>query len=64
MVFSRFVANVLTGFLVVDSRIRLDFFSGILDPDDLLCDVADDKDQLIAIYEEEGQHQRLDSSRS
>ncbi|XP_073437783.1 partitioning defective 3 homolog isoform X19 [Dendrobates tinctorius] len=29
---------------------------GILDLDDILCDVADDKDRLVAIYEEQDPH--------
>ncbi|KAG9476474.1 hypothetical protein GDO78_003167 [Eleutherodactylus coqui] len=29
---------------------------GILDVDDILCDVADDKDRLVAIYEEQDPH--------
>ncbi|XP_075683575.1 partitioning defective 3 homolog isoform X6 [Rhinoderma darwinii] len=29
---------------------------GILDLDDILCDVADDKDKLVAIYEEQDPH--------
>ncbi|KAM9308851.1 partitioning defective 3 homolog [Gastrophryne carolinensis] len=29
---------------------------GILDIDDILCDVADDKDRLVAIYEEQDPH--------
>ncbi|XP_016375071.1 partitioning defective 3 homolog [Sinocyclocheilus rhinocerous] len=29
---------------------------GILDLDDVLCDVADDKDRLVAVYEEHFQH--------
>ncbi|CAK6952032.1 partitioning defective 3 homolog isoform X2 [Scomber scombrus] len=29
---------------------------GILDQDDVLCDVADDKDRLVAVYEEQDPH--------
>uniref|UniRef100_A0A8C7ZQD3 Par-3 family cell polarity regulator n=1 Tax=Oryzias sinensis TaxID=183150 RepID=A0A8C7ZQD3_9TELE len=29
---------------------------GILDPDDMLCDVVDDKDRLVAVYEEQDPH--------
>ncbi|XP_037691527.1 partitioning defective 3 homolog isoform X5 [Choloepus didactylus] len=29
---------------------------GILDPDDILCDVADDKDRLVAVFDEQEPH--------
>uniref|UniRef100_A0A672J6P5 Partitioning defective 3 homolog n=1 Tax=Salarias fasciatus TaxID=181472 RepID=A0A672J6P5_SALFA len=35
---------------------RLEHEGGILDLDDLLCDVVDDKDRLVAVYEEQDPH--------
>ncbi|XP_015270025.1 PREDICTED: partitioning defective 3 homolog B-like [Gekko japonicus] len=33
---------------------------GILDPDDMLADVVEDKDKLIAVYDEQDQHPKPD----
>uniref|UniRef100_A0A8C5GHV1 Partitioning defective 3 homolog n=1 Tax=Gouania willdenowi TaxID=441366 RepID=A0A8C5GHV1_GOUWI len=35
---------------------RLEHEGGILDLDDMLCDVVDDKDRLVAVYEEQDPH--------
>uniref|UniRef100_A0A3Q3LE86 Par-3 family cell polarity regulator n=1 Tax=Labrus bergylta TaxID=56723 RepID=A0A3Q3LE86_9LABR len=35
---------------------RLEHDGGILDLDDMLCDVVDDKDRLVAVYEEQDPH--------
>uniref|UniRef100_A0A8C4Y067 Par-3 family cell polarity regulator beta n=1 Tax=Gopherus evgoodei TaxID=1825980 RepID=A0A8C4Y067_9SAUR len=35
---------------------------GILDPDDVLADVVEDKDKLIAVYDEQELHNKLDST--
>nr|XP_023959798.1 partitioning defective 3 homolog B-like [Chrysemys picta bellii] len=34
---------------------------GILDPDDVLADVVEDKDKLIAVYDEQELHNKIDS---
>ncbi|TFK13601.1 polycomb protein SCMH1 [Platysternon megacephalum] len=35
---------------------------GILDPDDVLADVVEDKDKLIAVYDEQELHTKIDST--
>ncbi|XP_044888158.1 partitioning defective 3 homolog B isoform X6 [Mauremys mutica] len=35
---------------------------GILDPDDVLADVVEDKDKLIAVYDEQELHNKIDST--
>ncbi|XP_053925839.1 partitioning defective 3 homolog B isoform X2 [Cuculus canorus] len=35
---------------------------GILDPDDVLADVVEDKDKLIAVYDEQETHQKTDGT--
>ncbi|XP_067404942.1 partitioning defective 3 homolog B isoform X2 [Emydura macquarii macquarii] len=35
---------------------------GILDPDDVLADVVEDKDKLIAVYDEQEMHNKIDST--
>ncbi|XP_030612054.1 partitioning defective 3 homolog isoform X2 [Archocentrus centrarchus] len=43
---------------------RLEHDGGILDQDDMLCDVVDDKDRLVAIYEEQDPHNGGDGTSS
>ncbi|XP_074857447.1 partitioning defective 3 homolog B isoform X2 [Carettochelys insculpta] len=35
---------------------------GILDPDDVLADVVEDKDKLVAVYDEQELHEKIDST--
>ncbi|XP_029207746.2 partitioning defective 3 homolog isoform X2 [Acropora millepora] len=51
------VSKQLSGTKPADEFIQVNFLEtsddhGILDPDDLLCDVVDDKEKLVAIFEE------------
>ncbi|XP_074624635.1 uncharacterized protein LOC141882580 isoform X2 [Acropora palmata] len=54
---SQKVSKQLSGTKPADEFIQVNFLEtsddhGILDPDDLLCDVVDDKEKLVAIFEE------------
>ncbi|KAJ3594502.1 hypothetical protein NHX12_003809 [Muraenolepis orangiensis] len=45
-----------SGYWLVVHRLEHGGGGGILDLDDVLCDVADDKDRLVAVYEEQDPH--------